>query len=344
LDVKAESKAQIRECSWRRIVVPNEKPAARRHHTGILYEDKLYVFGGALPSKAPTNDFYVFDFGTTKWELVSFKGEPPGPRCGHTAVLYDKKMWIFAGFDNQRTAFNDLHFFDFETKEWKKVEQSGDDLVWPNARYFHSGTLVGDKFYLFGGAISKSKFLNDVYTFSFDTKKWTAVAPQPGVPDIRAGHLAFEHSNKWFIFGGFTGDGGYTNLLDTHYLDLEKNTWHEIEISGTFPRTFRPLSHVFDQPNGLVYLFGGSDGKNPLGGLLQFEISTGTWRVINMWLEMDNTESALSAISSSKGLLPIPRHGHSTVMDANGVITIFAGSGSLYLNDLFQIDLNEHDE
>jgi hypothetical protein len=51
------------ECTWRRIVVSDGKPAPRRYHSGVLYKNSLYVFGGVGPSKIPTNDLYMFDFG-----------------------------------------------------------------------------------------------------------------------------------------------------------------------------------------------------------------------------------------------------------------------------------------
>jgi len=41
---------------------------------------------------------------------------------------------------------------------------------------------------------------------------------------------------------------------------------------------------------------------------------------------------------------PIPRYGHSMVLDSDGILTIFAGSGSMYLNDVFQIDTVEEEE
>lgn len=51
------------ECAWIRVVVPYEKPAARRYSTAVLYNGKFYNFGGIAANKAPLNDFYVFNFG-----------------------------------------------------------------------------------------------------------------------------------------------------------------------------------------------------------------------------------------------------------------------------------------
>lgn len=51
-----------------------------------------------------------------------------------------------------------------------------------------------------------------------------------------------------------------------------------------------------------------------------------------------------AAAVGSKGMTPTPRYGHTIVIDENGVITIFGGSGSMYLDDVFQIDVTEEDE
>jgi hypothetical protein len=39
--------------------------------------------------------------------------------------------------------------------------------------------------------------------------------------------------------------------------------------------------------------------------------------------------------------MPVPRYGHIMVINDVGLITIFGGSGSMYLNDVFQIDTQE---
>jgi hypothetical protein len=43
------------------------------------------------------------------------------------------------------------------------------------------------------------------------------------------------------------------------------------------------------------------------------------------------------------GMQPTPRYGHAMVMN-EGVITIFGGSGSMYLNDVLQIDTEQEED
>lgn len=48
---------------WKYISVPAEKPSGRRYCSTVLYQGKMYIFGGEAISSKPLNDLYVFDFG-----------------------------------------------------------------------------------------------------------------------------------------------------------------------------------------------------------------------------------------------------------------------------------------
>ncbi len=41
---------------------------------------------------------------------------------------------------------------------------------------------------------------------------------------------------------------------------------------------------------------------------------------------------------------PTPRYGQCMVLQDDGMITVFGGSGSTYLNDIIQFDINEDEE
>jgi len=309
-----------------------------------LYEKKLYVFGGILVKPA-SNDFYVFDFDNKKWAIVVAHGTPPSPRCGHSAIVYDRKMWIFGGHDNNKHPFNDLFFFDFATSKWEQIQQVEGE-PWPAPRYHHSATVIGSLWYIFGGAGSKTKYYNDVYQFNFSEKKWTLVNVSGEIPESRAGHISFEWHNNLYIFGGYGGEGGYDPFVDAHVLDIETKTFQEVDVSGAFPRTARPLSasvYYFGEGanrEGAVYIFGGSDGKNPLGSLFQWNLKSNKWKIVKAWMTLDEETSigSLNAIAAGK-MDPIPRYGHCAVVNEAGVIIIFGGSGSLFLDDIVQFSL-----
>jgi Kelch motif. len=57
----------------------------------------------------------------------------------HTAVLYNKLIYVFGGYDGKKN-HNTLYTFDIETKEWKMPSVFGNE---PPGRNGHTATLVG---------------------------------------------------------------------------------------------------------------------------------------------------------------------------------------------------------
>ena len=77
----------------------------------ILPEDASYI------NKLAENNKHL------KFERFKYN-EVPLPRDGHTAFMFQDKMFIFGG-DRNKYPFNDIYFFDFE-KQKKEEENEGD--------------------------------------------------------------------------------------------------------------------------------------------------------------------------------------------------------------------------
>ena len=57
----------------------------------------------------------------------------------HTTLLYEKKMYLFGGYDGKKN-HNSLYMYCFEKGEWSKPKVKG---VEPEGRNGHTATLVG---------------------------------------------------------------------------------------------------------------------------------------------------------------------------------------------------------
>jgi len=95
----------------------------------------------------------------------------PVPRSAHAAVVYDHKLWIFAGYDGN-ARLNDMWNIQLNTpfnsvKTWNEIDQYGDQP--PTVNNFPL-TVWADSMYLFSGH-SGTKSSNQLFKFDFKTSK-----------------------------------------------------------------------------------------------------------------------------------------------------------------------------
>lgn len=128
-------------------------PVARAEHTAIVHCNRMVIFGG-YDGKKKLNDTYVYDFALRKWsQPPNAKHNPPSRRCKHSAVLYDKKMYVLGGFqynNGDNYALTDLHALDLETFVWSSIIMSTGN---PEALQGHKAVVCGDSMYVLGGKV-----------------------------------------------------------------------------------------------------------------------------------------------------------------------------------------------
>ncbi|KAL3748623.1 hypothetical protein ACJRO7_009800 [Eucalyptus globulus] len=145
---------------------------------------------------------------------------------------------------------------------------------------------------------------------------------EAGGPGKRWGHTcnAIKGGRFLYVFGGYGKDNCQTNQV--HVFDAVKQTWSQPTIKGTppAPRDSHSCTNVGDN----LFVFGGTDGMNPLRDLHILDTSSHTW------------------ISPSiRGEGPEAREGHSAALVGKRLF-IFGGCGKspdddeeVYYNDLF---------
>jgi len=320
---------------WGRPNINSEfKPQARRYHSAVVHNDEMYVFGGCTGDQKPNNDCYKLNIRDLKWIPVEVTGDVPCPRHGHVAVLHQNKMYVHGGNIAKYTSLGDFFVFDLDSNIWSQLEIPNG----PPPRYGHSGFVFNDKLFIFGGAKTNKIYYNDLWTYDFESKTWTLINLDPeSLPLPRAGHASFVINKQFFIYGGYGEDGGYTHWQDMFSISLDNPVrWHlhELSPSSTLPCTGRQLSAVV--MDSKAYIFGGYDGKLPQGSLYCFNPNYHLWSVVPLSFVISE-ETTNIQFASSKWHEPIPRYGHSSIVH-DRIITIFGGSGSLFLSEVMQID------
>ena len=212
----------VKQSKWIKPYCAGKIPPPRYNHSAIYAGGIIIVFGGKGPKNTVYNDLYTFDPDPKKfiWLLANETGEAPSPRFGHTANLYNKKMYIFGGW-NGKTYFNDVVTFDLEKMAWNKLDTIGPS---PVARQGHASCVVGHNLIIQGGfTFDESKYkksygnygtylkecyLNDIKLLDLKDNAWVQLRTNGAPPTARFGHTLSFVNNQLIIFGGWSCNSG----------------------------------------------------------------------------------------------------------------------------------------
>jgi dynein heavy chain len=153
---------EVKTGVWRRI--GNEKdntenlestigaPSPRANSSAVVYEGKIYVFGGhggLSYSRVAFNDLYCFDLETETWEKIVPNNNPPEGRGGHSTFASEGKIFVYGGW-NSEMQFNNVMQYDLEKKEWYDPDCMHEVHRWNQSCYLVPAIPTW-KFFIFGG-------------------------------------------------------------------------------------------------------------------------------------------------------------------------------------------------
>jgi formylglycine-generating enzyme required for sulfatase activity len=143
---------------------------ARRYHSCIVYDNKMWLMGGRVNVFAMVNDVWYSTDGANWTQATASAGW--SPRCSFGASVFDGKMWVFGGeyeSGGDHAYLNDI----WSSTDGINWTQSTDAASWP-ARGGHAAVVRDDEIWLFGGTNNVSEF-NDVWK-SVDGTGWEKVS------------------------------------------------------------------------------------------------------------------------------------------------------------------------
>lgn len=147
--------------TWSQVRDWGNKPSKRSHHSAVLKDDCMVVFGGFCHGKR-YNDLWCLDLNNYMWKEIIVKGFKPICISEHTAVVKYNSMYIFGGYDGS-IAYSHLYEFNFASNTWKLVQMTGKI---PYKRYLHASVSVLDSIYIFSG-YDGDHLSNDVFELNF---------------------------------------------------------------------------------------------------------------------------------------------------------------------------------
>ena len=276
---------------------------------------------------------------------------PPKRRSFHSSCIYKNEtneyLYIFGGKDITEGKLSDIIRINLDTEsnpKWENIIPTNNVNLEPLA--YHTGTKIGDKYYIIGGNdkfIRQSSFIY-IYDLKDNILEKTKIEKNADICYLSM-HSAsyYEEKKEIILFGGYS-EGEILNTIFRFNIETKEITKIENadpnNNNSPLPRTGH-ASFIF---NNNLYIFGGSikDGTL-LNDFWKFNLENGAWE--NITSKNNNSSNENNNDNDNDLLLPSPRSGHSLLFINDKDIYIFGGKIGNFQegNDLWKYDINSNE-
>eukprot|EP01091_Cochliopodium_minus_P011938 TRINITY_DN3512_c0_g2_i1.p1 TRINITY_DN3512_c0_g2~~TRINITY_DN3512_c0_g2_i1.p1 ORF type:complete len:437 (+),score=118.84 TRINITY_DN3512_c0_g2_i1:43-1353(+) len=250
-----QKKNQKHSHSWTKVSESTRDTEEGRYgHTSFYHNNVFYVVGGSDKDGSFSETILAYSFPNKKWEKLNTNFPA---RHFHTSYYSDGKAWIFGGKSNGYR--NDIWVANVPELDWKEVIVEGDK---PSPRYGHTSVVYGGKMFIFGGyENSLSMECDEIWEFTFETKKWKKLNVEGEKPPSRFQHSAVVAQRggdiEMLVFGGI-GEG--KNLDDFWGYCFGTNKWSKLKIGGNVPQARSGHSSFYS--NRFLFIIGGKSNNS----------------------------------------------------------------------------------
>jgi len=234
-------------------LIASELPA-KTELGSVVIDDRMYLIGGYAGKNGYCMDIIVYDFGTGKFYIEESTGHRPMKRSGHSVIEYKRNIYIFGGWDGQRTN-NDFFKYNTEKKTWKKLKKKRGKK--PTERRSHCAVRYGNKMYVFGGYDGNAFAEPELHSFDFVKKKWANVKMRGRIPSERSRAKMVVYHNKLAVIGGWNRKKHFN---DWYEFNLETNRWIKRK-DVKFPFNGGFGQHSIVVKGNRIYFFGGYEAN-----------------------------------------------------------------------------------
>lgn len=221
--------------TWTTIPIPSLENNHRiTMHQCQIVHDTLYIIGGEVDNGTDNdNHLRVLHLPSMTWqcEELGFTIGDCAFFARYDAQVQDMSLIVYGGFDT--AVLSKMRQYHVHFKQWQDVLQENQiEQRTACAFVYHAPT---DCLYVQGG--SNNKALDDLVRFSFETSKWTTLAPSCGISSyshimtvMDANHVAIIAAKQLFVFDL------QRQVLESQELatkDIIKSTYMAATMAGT---------------------------------------------------------------------------------------------------------------
>ena len=236
---------------------------------------------------------HSFDTRTIRFSTTALTDNAPfGPRYSHTSVVFENKMWVIGGLDNDQNRKNDV-WYSTDGATWEEATNDAEFI----AREGHSSVVFNNKIWIIGGFNSSLVATNDIW-FSEDGITWQqAVSNAPF--GFKAYHSSVVFDNKIWVIGGLDSENSFAETNDV-WFSSDGITWSEATDTALFEERGFHSSFVY---NNKIWITSGFTNSG---------ITNDVWSSDDgvSWEEVTDTASF------------VPRTDHSTLIFDNKIWNI----------------------
>ena len=193
--------------SWRQGV---EMPDARARHAAASVVGDVYVFGGVNAEGITTNQVMVLSGNGSGWRTLTTP--MPHARTDSAAVPLNNKIYVIGGRDESGVASSRVDVFDTATATWSQAASL------PNARSGHTAGVVDGRIHVTGGlGAGILRTFTDHFVYTADANSWRTVEQLPTARHSLASAVV---ENQWFVVGGGSGSGFFTEFTEADIVEV----------------------------------------------------------------------------------------------------------------------------
>ena len=299
----------LEKLEWNKIT-QNSQTNNRFGHTSIIYQNKIYLFGGRTKygNSFVSPGLEIFSLNDKNYiNHDSEGGIIPEPRKNHIAELVGNQMLIHGGINENNQVVGDCYYLNLTQLKWGACPII---RTTPSPRlYGHSSVLVLPKEYYASNKLS---------IFNY--------------PDVEFANSRIKEKGI-YIFGGKTKeDGGLSNKIWILLLGNKKLKWYNPDVKGKppSPRYFHSMSY-YDKGNMLIVHGGRNDGVSEnaaLNDTFIFDLENFEWMEVHLYFQLSRFKV-------------LNRCAHQSVVFSNKLIILGGMNNNNYIGSaLFIINLD----
>jgi hypothetical protein len=231
------------------VIATNLKETAFTITSSLAFSKVFYWKVIARDHNGNSTESGVFSFTTNVLfsEVTTHAGFDG--RLEHDAIVFNDKMWVIGGIDNNYTPRNDV-WNSSDGKTWTEITP----MAGFTGRGSHTTVVYNDKIWVIGGYSLGNR--NDVWSSS-DGIKWTEMTPDANFSP-RFSHTSVVFQNKIWVIGG---EANPLNILDDVWNSTDGVNWTQLNTVGA-PKKSRHSVIVFNNKIWLIAGLGAEGATN----------------------------------------------------------------------------------